>query len=225
MASNLLKLRRAAGYRSAGDFASAQGIPVSTYARYESNPDKIPLRAAWQLADAFGTTIDAVVGREAAVPEAARGEVQIEYDGLMPETRALADEFREFVVRKDAKARERKRRDENRFYEALCYQYEQQMLAEMRDQAGFGELAVFGSASEARGEFERFLRGRALEMRGEFSTRAQEIADNQTIERIMAAYDRTHGEFESNGMAVAWNSIDHGISLELDVEEGRATTS
>ena len=128
-------------------------------------------------------------------------------------------------LRKANTGRERKRRNENRFYEALCYQYEQQMLAEMRDQAGFGELAVFGSTSEARGEFERFLRGRALEMRGEFSTRAQEIADNQTIERIMAAYDRTHGEFESNGMAVAWNSIDHGISLEFDVEEGRATAS
>lgn len=157
MASNLLELRKEAGYRNASDFAEAQGIPVSTYARYESNPDKIPMERAWQLADALHTAIDAVVGREAPAPGTARGEVQLEYDGLTPEARSLMDEFREFVIAKDTKIRERKRYEEERFYEALCYQYEHQMLAEMCDNAAFGKLIAFDSAGAARSAFESFL--------------------------------------------------------------------
>lgn len=218
MASNLLELRKAAGYRNANDFAEAHGIPSSTYARYESNPDKIPMDRAWQLADALGTTIDAVVGREAPDPAAARGEVQLEYDGLTPETRALADELREFVLMKDERIRARKRREEERPYEALCYQYEQQMLSELRDGAAFGELVAFDSAEAARTTFESFLQEQAAKKRGKLSTKAQKIVDDQVIEKIMAAYDRTHGEFEFDGMQVLWGSVDHGVVVEYDSE-------
>ena len=110
MASNLLELRKAAGYRNATDFAAANGLPASTYARYESNPDKIPMERAWRLADILGNTIDAVVGRAAPDPTGARGEVQAEYDGLTPEARARLDVFRVFVLRKYEKIRACKRR-------------------------------------------------------------------------------------------------------------------
>ena len=155
MASNLLKLRKAAGYKNSNEFAVEYEIPTSTYARYESNPDKIPMGAARQLADIFGTTIDAIVDREAPDPACMRGEVQLEYDGLTPEARALADELREFVLMKDAKIRERRRREEERPYEALCYQYERQMLAEMGEGAAFGRetlgaLLDLGQAGCAR---------------------------------------------------------------------------
>lgn len=216
MASNLLELRKAAGYRNASEFAEAHGIPSSTYARYESNPDKIPMERAWQLADALGTTIDAVVGRETPDPAGARGEVQLEYDGLTPEARALADELREFVLMKDEKIRERKRREEGRPYEALCYQYEQQMLSQMREGAGFGELVAFESAEAARSAFESFLQEQAARKRGKHPLKAQEAIDNQTIEKVMAAYDRTHGEFDSEGMRVFWSSVDRGVLVECD---------
>lgn len=216
MASNLLELRKAAGYKNANDFAEAHGIPSSTYARYESNPDKIPMDRAWQLADALGTTIDAVVGRETPDPAAARGEVQLEYDGLTPETRALADELREFVLMKDERIRARKRREEERPYEALCYQYEQQMLSQMREGSAFGELVAFESAEAARSAFESFLQEQAARKRGEHPLKAQEIVDNQTIEKIMAAYDRTHGEFEDGGLHVLWSTVDLGAALEYD---------
>lgn len=218
MASNLLELRKAAGYKNSNEFALAHEISVSTYARYESNPDKIPMGAARQLADIFGTTIDAIVDREAPVPACMRGEVQLEYDGLTPEARQLADELREFVLMKDAKIRERRRREEERPYEALCYQYEQQMLSQMRDGAAFGELVAFDSAEAARAAFESFLREQAAKKRGKLSTKAQELIDNRTIERIMAAYDRTHGEFELDGMHVLWGSVDHGVAVEYDSE-------
>jgi transcriptional regulator with XRE-family HTH domain len=64
----LQRLRRAAGYRSARDFAEKVGIPASTYTRYENRPDgpdkPIPVSAAWAIADELDCTIDAVVGRE-----------------------------------------------------------------------------------------------------------------------------------------------------------------
>ena len=216
MASNLLELRKAAGYKNANDFAEAHGIPASTYARYESNPDKIPMERAWQLADVLGTTIDAVVGREAPAPGTARGEVQLEYDGLTPEARALADDLREFVLMKDRRIRERKRREEERPWDALCYQYERQMLAEMGEGAAFGELVAFESAEAARAAFESFLREQAAKKRGEHPLKVQEVVDNRTIEKIMAAYDRTHGEFELDGTRVLWGSVDHGIVVEYD---------
>ena len=221
MASNLLELRKAAGYKNANDFAEAHGIPASTYARYESNPDKIPMDRAWQLADILGTTIDAIVGRKAPAPGTARGEVQLEYDGLTPEARQLADELREFVLMKDEKIRARRRREEERPYEALCYQYEQQMLSQMREGAGFGELVAFDSAEAARAAFESFLREQAAKKRGKLSTKAQELIDNRTIERIMAAYDRTHGEYDFEGMHVLWSTVDLGAALEYDSSASR----
>lgn len=219
MASNLLKLRKAAGYKNSNEFAVEYEIPTSTYARYESNPDKIPMDRAWQLADIFGTTIDVIVDREAPDPACMRGEVQLEYDGLTPEARALADELREFVLMKDARIRERRRREEERPYEALCYQYERQMLAEMGEGAAFGELVAFESAEAARAAFESFLREQAAKKRGKHPLKAQELIDNRTIEKIMAAYDRTHGEFELDGMHVLWGSVDHGVMVEYDSAE------
>lgn len=218
MASNLLKLRKAAGYKNSNEFAVEYEIPTSTYARYESNPDKIPMDRARQLADIFGTTIDAIVDREAPDPACMRGEVQLEYDGLTPEARQLADELREFVLMKDAKIRERRRREEERPYEALCYQYERQMLAEMGEGAAFGELVAFDSAEAARAAFESYLREQAAKKRGKHPLKAQELIDNRTIERIMAAYDRTHGEFELEGTRVLWGSVDHGVAVEYDSE-------
>ncbi len=221
MASNLLALRKAAGYKSAGDFAEAVGIPASTYTRYESNPDKIPMDRAWQLADILGTTIDAVVDRVTPDPATARGEVQREYDGLTPEGRALMDEFREFVRQKDEKIRARKRREEERPYEALCYQYEHQMLAEMRAGAAFGEIVDLGGAAEARSTFERYLQEQAERKRGRLATKAQRLVDDKTIEKIMEAYDRTHGEFEHEGVSVMWSSVDYGVAAEYDSAPAR----
>lgn len=221
MASNLLKLRKAAGYKNSNEFAVEYEIPTSTYARYESNPDKIPMGAARQLADIFGTTIDAIVDREAPDPACMRGEVQLEYDGLTPEARALADELREFVLMKDEKIRARRRREEERPYEALCYQYEQQMLSELRDGAAFGELVAFESAEEARSAFESFLRKQAAKKRGKFPIKAQELIDNQTIDKIMEAYDRTHGEFDHEGTRVLWSTVDARVAVEFDSGMGQ----
>ena len=86
------------------------------------------------------------------------------------------------------------------------------------DGAAFGELVAFDSAEAARTTFESFLQEQAAKKRGRLSTKAQKIADDQVIEKIMAAYDRTHGEFDLDGMQVLWGSVDHGIMVEYDSE-------
>ena len=92
-------LRREAGYRSAREFAERLGIPAPTYARYERQPDtpdtKIPMGAAWRIADALGCTIDLVVGREREEGEGAR--VQRMYDALTPGSRERVDEYLDFI--------------------------------------------------------------------------------------------------------------------------------
>ena len=95
---------------------------------------------------------------------------------------------------------------------------DRQMLSELRDGAAFGELVAFDSAEAARAAFESFLQEQAAKKRGRLSTKAQKIVDDQVIEKIMAAYDRTHGEFEFDGMQVLWSSVDHGVMVEYDSE-------
>ena len=111
--------------------------------------------------------------------------------------------------------------EEERPFEALCYQYEQQMLSQMREGAGFGELVAFESADAARSAFESFLQEQAARKRGRFSTKLQELNDNATIKKIMAAYDRTHGEYDFEGMHVLWSTVDLGAALEYDSSASR----
>ncbi len=96
----LQRLRRAAGYRSAKDFAEALGVPVSTYARFERASDGpdcgIPLPRLWAIADALGCSIDLVVGRE-DVDASRLSSVQSRYDALTPAGRQLVESYLSFV--------------------------------------------------------------------------------------------------------------------------------
>ena len=95
----LAGLRRAAGYRSANDFAQSLGIPVSTYARYERNSggidSGIPLRSAWRIADRLNVTIDEVVGR--GEPSAEGRDLNAFYDSLSAGGRAMLDEYVQYL--------------------------------------------------------------------------------------------------------------------------------
>lgn len=96
----LQRLRREAGYRRAKDFAAEVGIPASTYARYERNPDGpacgIPMAAAWAIADKLGCSIDLVVGRE-DIDAPAPDSIQSRYDALTPEGRELVNGYLAYV--------------------------------------------------------------------------------------------------------------------------------
>lgn len=192
MASALQELRKQAGYRTAPEFARAMDIPESTYARYESNPDKIPLDKAWRLADVFGCSIDAIVGRKRIEVGDPRGEVQRAYDTLSPDSRVALDKYLAFLVQSDADERARAEAAERRRFEALAASYETLYINSLNEGAPFGELADEGDPERRRGGFEVFITLMAEEKRGESATKFERIRDEAVIAKIMDAYDRIH---------------------------------
>jgi len=93
----LQQLRREAGYRSAKDFAAHIGIPETTYARYERQPNGpesgIPLKSAWLIADFLDCSIDLVVGREDIDAHEQPAPVQAFYDSLSEANRQRLDDY------------------------------------------------------------------------------------------------------------------------------------
>lgn len=61
MRTNLQKLRKAAGYRSANEFADAAGIPRKTYEKYEQGTRSMSLEVAWRICDRLGCGIQELV--------------------------------------------------------------------------------------------------------------------------------------------------------------------
>ena len=192
MASNLQELRKSAGYKTAPEFARAMDIPESTYARYESSPDKIPLDKAWRLANVFGCSIDAIVGRENIEVGDARGEVQRTYDALSPDSKVALDKYLAFLVQSDADERARAEEAERRRFEALAVSYETLYVGSLNEDAPFGELVGDGDPEKRRDGFEVFITLMAKEKRGKPSTKFERLRDEATISKIMDAYDRIH---------------------------------
>lgn len=101
---SLQTLRKAAGYRTSKEFAQSIGIPPTTYMRYEQCSDgmesRIPLKAAWVIADALGCTIDMLVGR---IDITNRDEnVQFFYDHLSKSSQERFDEYMQFLEYRDS---------------------------------------------------------------------------------------------------------------------------
>lgn len=193
MASNLLELRKAAGYKTAPEFARVLDIPESTYARYESSPNKIPLDKAWMLADFFGCSIDAIVEREPAdAVRDARGAVQRAYEGLSPDSKVAFDKYLAFLVQSDADERARAEEAERRRYDALAASYESLYISSLNEDAPFGQLAGEGDPEKRRGDFKIFITLMAKEKRGKASTKFERLRDEAAIAKIMDAYDRIH---------------------------------
>ena len=162
MASALLELRKQAGFKNAKDYAAAEGIAEATYARYESSPEKIPLKSAWQLADRFGVPIDVIVGRRAVDVASLRGRVQEAYEALSERSRASLDDYLAFLAQRDEReAREREAR-EHRRYDAVCYRLEQVFLAGLEEDDP--NLFAFGTGERMRAAFEAYINRRADEL-------------------------------------------------------------
>ena len=161
MASSLLELRRQAGYATAKEFAQEAGIAEATYARYESSPEKIPTRAAWQLADRFGVSIDVIVGHADVDVSALKGDVQAVFDHLSKRSQASALDYLAFLARRDEDAARAEREEESRRYDAACYRMEQLFLArlERTDE----DLFAFGTPEQLRAAFREYVEKRADE--------------------------------------------------------------
>lgn len=164
MAKNIQDLRKEAGYSSAKDFAAALDIPQSTYARYENQPEGIPLKQAWAIADFLGCTIDMVVGRDSVSKEDLRGDMQKFFDDLSPQGKSLFMEFKDFIAQKEAASVRQRQEAEDRQYESYARYYERMFMQQAENDAAFGDMAVFGF-DDVRSAFERFLVDRAAAKR------------------------------------------------------------
>lgn len=207
MTSALLNLRKQAGFKNAKDFAAAEGIAEATYARYESSPEKIPLKSAWQLADRFNVSIDVIVGREHVDVASLRGRVQEAYEALSERSRASLDDYLAFLAQRDEREAREREADECRHYDAVCYRLEQVFLSGLEEEDP--DLFAFGTGECMRSAFEAFVNRRADEL--------QEPDVRTSAKRIMAAYDRAHSTFRYGDNLVRATTVDicnHYIAVE-----------
>ena len=226
MAKSIKDLRQERGFRSAREFADALGIAPSSMSRYDRDPESIPLKHAWAMADLLDCSIDEVVGREHVTSGAC--ELQEIHDSLLPETRALMDELVEFVRRRDEEMRRQGRAREDEKYERVCRYYERLFEEEVSADMPFGELAEFESSGQRREAFRLFLREKANERRApraasrlerrEGQEGPETAAERETMQmkarkedegvigRVMEAYDRLHerSRFVGGSLAIEY---------------------
>lgn len=186
--STLQEIRRQAGYRSAREFADAAGIPQTTYARWESQPEKIPTEKAWELADRLGSTIDAVVGRASLDDEAPGARVRRAYEALSPQSRRTIDDVMGFLAQRERESARREAHEEMRRWLMLCRQYLAAFERDRENEAGFAVLQTFGSPEEKREAFEAYIVQRAEEARDPDDEEAPS-RDAGSVAKIMEAYD------------------------------------
>ena len=90
MRTNLQKLRKDAGYRSAKAFAEHIGMSVDTYTGYEQGKRKFSLEQAWIFADELQVSLDELAGRE--------WHEDAQTSDLPPEESALLADYRVCAV-------------------------------------------------------------------------------------------------------------------------------
>ena len=183
MAKPLQQIRKEAGYRSAREFADACGFTQSTMTRYEKEPDNIPVKAAWRIADVLGCTIDVVVGRESEVTADLRGEVQARYDALAPSLRKSLDDYLSFLETRESEPESACHGELEECYMDLFKVY-LLMFLEDKSRLGRDEALPDGSSDQIRERFLGFVNAKAIE-RSEVFTENEEV-----IEGVMRAYDR-----------------------------------
>lgn len=222
MAKTIQELRREKGYRSAREFAEALGMSPSSMSRYDNQPDLIPTKVAWAMADMLDCTIDEIVGRMPVT--SGKSELQEFYDGLHRWNKDLFDEFREFIETREKRTASLERSAVDRKYERLAQYYERMFNNSFFDHVDPEELAVLdqpwalrdGIAALVEEKTKESRRNRArkviaegregavldqdeeLELIREELDRmeAEEGSVKEVTERIMEAYDRLHPEDE-----------------------------
>lgn len=215
MASRLLEIRKAAGYPTAREFAEAAGLAESTYTRYESNPEKIPLKVAWDLADRFHVTIDQVVGRDTQAKGDPRGEQQRAFDELSPRSQEEAADFMAYLAARDERASEAQAERAQRRWEVISTRIERAYLANVSEAGTSAEL-LSGSDEQLREGFEALARQWVLGAEKPLNPYAPKVRGEEALAEVMAAYDRMHGSYvDEHGMVVYW-SEEAGPYYEYD---------
>lgn len=202
MAKGLQELRKEAGYSSARSFAEAIGVPATTYIRYENNPDRIPMKVAWQLADRLGASIDQVVGREPAAE--LTGQVQRAYDELLPRSQAEMRDLLEFFTQRDEREREDMALRARQRWDAIASRIDRAFLARLAE-GGPDELILTGTDEELRRAYEAFAREWVVGSERPLNPYEPKVRDEAALEAVMDSYDDMHGTMEADGVTIRWS--------------------
>jgi transcriptional regulator with XRE-family HTH domain len=204
MSSRLLEIRKAAGYATAREFAEASGLAESTYTRYESNPERIPLKVAWDLADRFHVTIDQVVGRDTEAKGDPRGAQQRAFDALSPRSQEEAADFMAYLAERDARSGEAQSERARRVWEVVSSRIERAYLGRLSD--GPDPVLLTGSDAELREGFRELARTWVVGAERPLNRFAPKVRGEEALKEVMAAYDRMHGSFvDDHGVLVSWS--------------------
>jgi transcriptional regulator with XRE-family HTH domain len=204
MSSRLLEIRKAAGYATAREFAEASGLAESTYTRYESNPERIPLKVAWDLADRFHVTIDQVVGRDTEAKGDPRGAQQRAFDALSPRSQEEAADFMAYLAERDARSGEAQSERARRVWEVVSSRIERAYLGRLSD--GPDPVLLTGSDAELREGFRELARTWVVGAERPLIRFAPKVRGEEALKEVMAAYDRMHGSFvDDHGVLVSWS--------------------
>lgn len=85
MRTQLQKVRKRAGFKSAKAFAEHMGLNPNTYTDYEQGRIDFTLEKAWEFADALNCTLDELAGREsppARIDDPLKRQVVDAYDSM-----------------------------------------------------------------------------------------------------------------------------------------------
>lgn len=218
MASRLLEIRKAAGYATAKEFAEAAGIPQTTYTRYESSPERIPLRVAWDLADRFSVSIDQIVGRDTEAKGDPRGPQQRAFDALSPRSQEEAADFMAYLADRDERDAEAQAERARRRWEVIESRIDRAFLSRMAQDVEEGRDSPLLTATDAElaEAFEGFARDWVVGSERPLNPFAPEVRDEEALAEVMAAYGRMHGSYvDERGMTVVW-SEEAGPYYEYD---------
>ena len=183
MAKTLQQLRKDAGYRTAREFAEACGFTPSSLARYEKEPDAIPVKSAWKMADVLGCAIDDVVGRESQITADLRGEIQARYEALPASLRASLTDYLDFLEMRADEAESVYRQEIEDCYTDMFKVY-LVMFLESLSQDEKNEVLLFGSSDLTRRKFQDFLCSKVIE-KSDCIPQGGEV-----IQGVMRAYDK-----------------------------------
>ena len=192
MGSPLQKLRKEAGYRTVREIAEACGFTQSSMTRYEKEPDNIPMRSAWKIADVLGCSIDDVVGRENPLTADLRGEHQRRRDALPASLRESLDDYLGYLEGKADEAEDCGRRELEGCYADMFRAYFVMSMEGMGEDER-REVMRHGSDEAARNRFREFACARIVNIAGDY------LEGGEILNGLMRAYDRFYLEPRPDG--------------------------
>lgn len=184
MGKSIQDLRKAAGYSTAREFASACGFSPSSLARYEKDPVSIPVKSAWTMADMLGCTVDDVIGRESEVTADLRGDIQIRYDALPASLRSSLDDYLAFLETREGEDELPHQSEIDDVYMDMLKLF-LVMFMEGMEQQERDEFLIYGAAERMRDDFQRFMSVKIIESCYQDFVHGKEVVDG-----VMRAYDR-----------------------------------